>query len=345
MSAQILHKLKITKQMQRQMEKFKSDNAAYQEQNHDLREKLQVAEKTIEFLKSSDTSENKTEITRLSFDKQALETKMRKYAVRCQNLEDERYKIRSVLQSKKIPVSETDSLGDLVGALGDRITSLEEECCAMSRSENQASSYLVEIEKLRHHNQSLQSQVSDYRKKLDQVSRTEIQLKEDIRALKQQVESLQVEVQASHAAASEIEQKCNRKYQRLEQDQLQLVQALKTKKEELAKYKAEVKANRLKSAVPASTAKSGPSPSVSKKGTNDQQDAVPLVGKSAPSPSLVNLENSVNGAGKVSVDAASRRAAGSARKQPLGPRTRAPGLGESHPTGDENIQEGECKQS
>ena len=310
---QKLDKSKLTKDKVAALKKMKQENKETKEENEALRDKLRVAEQTLAELSATGSSGHTAEVTKLKFDKDALESKLRKYATHCQRLEEERDSVREVLRSKKVDKIDSSSIADIVVTLVDRLTSLEEECDALSRTESQASSFLVEIENLRQHNRTLQAQAADARRNSDQSSRSEIQLKETIRMLKQQVEASQKEIRDAQMCTAEVERKLNRGIQRLEHENLQILQDLKAKKEELAKCKAQLNAMRLRSS--ASTP-----------------------GKSLEAPvsqSKENVENRVR-------ESSSRPPRGSAMKVPRR-RPTVPGLGEALEENHENTQE--CKQS
>eukprot|EP00977_Amphora_coffeiformis_P003807 scaffold765_cov160-Amphora_coffeaeformis.AAC.8 len=315
---QRLEKSKLTKDKIAAMKKMKQENKETKEENDTLRGRLRVAEQTLAELAASGGEGHSAEATKLKFDKEALESKLRKYATHCQRLEEERDSVRTVLRTSKIPGADSSSVSDIVVTLVDRLTSLEEECDSLSRSENQANSFLVEIENLRQHNKDLRTNLSEANKKLDQLSRMEIQYNETKRALNAQKESNQKELTKLRAESGEQIRKLSRKIQRLESEYLQIIQDHKAKKEEAAKYKSELNAIRLRS------------PSVTASG--------PTV-KTGPSPLVQSKENSENTSVQLESGARPPRPVLSARKR----RHRTAGLGEALEENNENTQE--CAQS
>ena len=117
-------------------------------------------------------------ITELRFAKEALETKLRKYLSHCQRLEEEKASVLEVLRSSQQGASFDGDIPKSVVSLCDKLASLEEECETLSKSGNQASFYLSEVEQLRELNRSLQSQISDSSKRVDRLAQSEIELKE-----------------------------------------------------------------------------------------------------------------------------------------------------------------------
>ena len=332
-----LEKIKLTKEKLIAMKKMKREYKELKEEKEILRSRLRVAEETIASYTSSGGTEHSAEVTQLKFDKDALESKLRKYATHCQRLEEERDSIRKVLHSNKVLGADTESVADAVVTLVDRLTSIEEECDSLSRTESQASSYLVEIERLRQHNASLKSEISEMAKNLEKYSRLEMKLNESIRALKHQLDISQKEAKEAQDSACEVKRKHSRTIQRLEQENLQLHEAFKAKKNEAMKYKGELNAIKLLS--PSIPQANTVVPFVTQKNSDSQKSTTPNsrpTKTQGPSQVVQSKENSENGLNELGA----RPPRGSAHKSS---RRRAPGLGEALEANDENTQD--CKQS
>jgi centromeric protein E len=311
---QRLESVKLTKEKIEALKKLKKERSEALKENEKLRTNLRVAEQTLAALSSSSDSQgHNAETTKLKFDKEALENKLRKFATHCQRLEEERNSVRNTLRSRKVNGTDTSSIADLVVTILDRVTSLEEECDSLSRSESQASSFLVEIENLRQFNRSLQTQASEARQKLDQNSRMEVELKDQIRQLRKQVEATQYEANGVQSSASGVERKLTRRIQHLEQENLQIMQDLKAKKAEVHHHKAELTG--LRTRVPAGSSHNAKLP---------------------PASPAVSKENNHN---RATDSKPPRGSSTSTRKT----RRRTPGLGEALAPSEENTQE--CKTS
>ena len=129
---QKLEKVKLTKE---KMESFKKTK----KENEELKSKLEASERRIAKLNRETVlpsgQENDSEMASIRFANTALETKVRKYAAHCQRLEGEKADIRRALESVKIESVDDHDLARSVVILGDRITSLEQQLTAASKSE------------------------------------------------------------------------------------------------------------------------------------------------------------------------------------------------------------------
>ena len=272
-------------------------------------------------------------ITELRFAKEALETKLRKYLSHCQRLEEEKASVLEVLRSSQQGASFDGDIPKSVVSLCDKLASLEEECETLSKSGNQASFYLSEVEQLRELNRSLQSQISDSSKRVDRLAQSEIELKESLTSLRLEQDELRVRADRAQGTAESLENEKSRQVRYLEQENLQLMIDLKAIKKQLQKAKAELNMLRAKaldddtmdisSVAPPAPAQSRTKPKVKV--------------ERAPPSTPVDKENNEN-AERIASAKSSRRGWGSSLKS-----RRTPGLGESLEHGEENTQE--CKQS
>jgi len=323
-----------------------AEHAEGQQNLKDAHIKIEELEATLASM-SSDSGAS-AELSRLQFDKTALEHKLRKFASHCQHLEDEKSDILNVLRSSQRASVDDGDISKAIVSLCDRLASLEEECDSLSKADNLASSHLVEVEKLRAHNSSLQTQVSDSRKKVDRLLRSEIELKETIASLRHEQDELHRIADSARGTAENAESEKSRQVRYLEQENLQLMIDVKALKKQAKTLKNENNMLRTK-ALEDNTFDYGTGPVHAAGMPTDSRGIKPEQAKKPPAPNLVrrskrersstspDKENATN----IEVDhqSNSRRRVGSSRK----PIRKVPGLGEAFAENLENTQE--CKQS
>jgi uncharacterized protein (UPF0335 family) len=269
----------------------------------------------------------------LRFDKEALENKLRKYLSHCQRLEEEKVNVLDVLRSSQQGSVFDGDISKSVVSLCDKLASLEEECESLSKSENQASFYLNEVEQLRDNNSTLQSQISESRTRVDCLARSEIELKESLTSLRLEQDELRVRADRAQGTAESLENEKSRQVRYLEQENLQLMIDLKAIKKQLQSAKAELNMLRAKALDDDTMDISGlaaPAPTQARTKTK-------VVAERAPPSTPMDKENSEN-VGHIASAKSSKRGWGSSIKA-----RRTPGLGESVEQSEENTQE--CKQS
>jgi chromosome segregation ATPase len=271
----------------------------------------------------------------LRFAKEALETKLRKYLSHCQRLEEEKASVLEVLRSSQQGASFDGDIPKSVVSLCDKLASLEEECETLSKSGNQASFYLSEVEQLREHNSSLQSQISDSRKRVDRLAQSEIELKESLTSLRLEQDELRVRADRAQGTAESLENEKSRQVRYLEQENLQLMIDLKAIKKQLQNAKAEL--NMLRAKALDDDTMDITSSSVAPPVPAQSRTKPKVKAERAPPSTPVDKENSEN-AGRIASAKSSKRGWGSSLKS-----RRTPGLGESLEQSEENTQE--CKQS
>lgn len=269
----------------------------------------------------------------MRFDKEALETKLRKYLSHCQRLEEEKSSILQVLRSSKQGAAFDGDIPKSVVSLCDKLASLEEECEALSKSENQASFYLSEVEQLREHNSTLESQISDSRKRVDRLVRSEIELKESLTSLRLEQDELRVRADRAQGTAESLENEKSRQVRYLEQENLQLMIDLKAIKKQLQNAKAELNMLRAKALDDDTMDTIGLPPPATTQARSKPKVKVERAAPSTPH----DKENNEN-VEHIASAKSSRRGWGSNLKT-----RRTPGLGESLEQNEENTQE--CKQS
>ena len=314
-----LEEAKLTRDQYKALKKLKEEHADY-------KKKLKKAEKELKALREEKRTSDPaagledTELTKLRFDKEALENKLRKYASHCQHLEQERANMLHVLRTTKISDLAQNDLGKAIVNLCDKVTSLEEECDSLSKSESRASSVVDEVGQLREQNRSLHSQLDESRKKTDRLQRAETEFKEELATLRRELEKLRRDATDSRTSAESIESQKTRQVKYLERENLQLMKDLKTAKKKLQSAKAEINALRLQDS------------------DNTTMELSALKGRLA---SDVALDAKEELGDKESGANATKSPPPRASKSP--PPRNAPGLGQALPSCDDNTQE--CKQS
>jgi chromosome segregation ATPase len=308
----------------------------------EYKQKLEDTEKEVTKLKMRlssrapvDSPED-AQLTELRFDKEALENKLRKFLSHSQRLEEEKASILDVLRSSQEGSAVFD--GDIsksVISLCDKLASLEEECESLSKSENQASFYLQEVEQLREVNNTMQSQISESRKRVDRLVRSEIELKEALGSLRSEQDELRLRADRAQGTAESVETEKSRQVRFLEQENLQLLIDHKAIKKQLQNAKAELNMLRAKALDDDTMDISGlPAPTPNKARIRAK---VPV--ERAPPKTPTEKENSENVENVASAKRTSRGWGSSLKAR------RTPGLGESLTIekNEENTQE--CKQS
>ena len=278
-----------------------------------------------------------SELTKLRFDKEALENKFRKFAVHCQRLEDEKENILQVLGLTK---PDDDDIEKAVITLCDKVASLEKECDSLAKSEHRASASIVEADKLREKNSSLQSQVSDYQKKIDKLIRSEAEQRELIVSLRREQQELRGLADRARGNVESLESEKSNQLRYLEQENSQLMTSLRAAKRQLQDTKAEL--NIFRSQAAASIADVGAIPeqegSVAEKRsstTNRGRSTPGMKYPRTPGDKENSKNNSENPTGSKVLH---HNSMSSSRRT-----HRAAGLGEAFAATEENTQE--CKQS
>ncbi len=160
----------------------------------------------------ADTS---SEINELRFDKEALESKLRKFATHCQSLEDDKAAIVDALGSCNIHVHNGD-VTDAVIQLCDEKTSIQEAL------EKQSKNSKYEKEK-----QSMQRNIDQLTNKLNEYQQENSELEAQLQNMEKEMATGQSEEQRE-------------KLRFLEQENLQLMQDVKSTKRQLQAAREEV---------------------------------------------------------------------------------------------------------
>ena len=168
----------------------------------------------------------KTELSELRFDKEALESKLRKFASHCQRLEDEKASTIDALRSCDINFTHEDDINEAIITLCDQLAS------------KSARDSTGESERLKQENRSLMS-------KLESLSQSEKQLTSTVTRYQVEIEELKRSMRDSDDDASGVKSQMGRKLRFLEQENLQLMLDVKSSKKQLQNAREEVEMLRL----------------------------------------------------------------------------------------------------
>jgi len=332
---------KALKKMKKEHNQFESDIIKYKQQ-------LNLAKEEIASLRSGTESVavNSAEIETLQKVKNALEIKLRKYAAHCKELQEERMNVFEAVKSCAHGNNIGDEDDDIVGAIKcliKRLSSVEEECEALSSAESRASSYLMELDRLRDDNSTLEKNMTETQDRLGKLLAKESELLSDLKktneenkSLKEQRNDLQKMAKSAKKSAGDLESEKTRQVRYLEQENLQLMLDLKKARKDLQNAKAEL--------------------SALSQGANDGDDItidLPLLSKTSMDDFLVDKENvpsnlsyeiSTSGEASSTKKSPFRNVSKSSKQKSLTPKATAMSLGDRNV--DENDENpGECAQS
>ena len=234
---------------------FQEERAQFQKENERYKRKLAESESEINSLRAQSSGINRSkqtgeDITALRFEKEALETKLRKYLAYCKALEGDKSQIIDALRANKRQVVDDDFVGAVV-TLCDQLTSLEEECDALSSAEERVSSYLAETERLREQVSTLQMTLVESQNKLLDLARSESELSTQLKKAEKKYLSLRDEREKSRNRVganndAEVVPEKSRQVKYLEQENLQLMFDLKAVKKQLHAARSELDALRMR---------------------------------------------------------------------------------------------------
>jgi len=175
-----------------------------------------------------------SDITTLRFDKQALESQLKKSASHCQTLDEEKARCLKVLRAnKRSGTDDVDIVKAIVG-LCDHVASLEKERALLTQAANPSRSN-KEMEGLTEQISLLRSQLTETKKMLEWSRQTESENQHRIAKLEQD---------ALHT--QEALAKSGRKIQNLEQENLQCLHDNKELRRKYQAVKSELNVLRLK---------------------------------------------------------------------------------------------------
>jgi len=221
------------------------------------RQELAAANKTISDLQAKvlhvsrevSSTPSGDEMASMKFAKEALETKLRKYAAHCQYLENEKANIIDALTSVDGCDVHDGDISSAVVALCDKHSSLEEECEALMSAEKRASSHLSELDHLRETNSHLQTTASEAESNIARLVQSEADLTRKLNDAKEKVASLRSErdsLKAERGSVANLESEKSRQVKYLEQENLQLMLDLKNAKKQVKSARGQLDAMRMK---------------------------------------------------------------------------------------------------
>jgi len=165
-----LESTRLTNAQVKSLKKMKTEGQGHKERADVLGLEVQTLKKRISDLNISST-DSKDGV------RQALETKLRKYAIHCQKLEKEKGLIIDSIKS----IAENNSFSienDVAGAVSqicEKLAAVEDECSALSSAEKQAHSYILKIDHLNSEIKELKEKIGhlnnivlEHKKKLDE---------------------------------------------------------------------------------------------------------------------------------------------------------------------------------
>jgi hypothetical protein len=189
-------------------------------------------ESKLESLGNDGGSSLQVELSELRFDKEALESKLRKFAGHCQRLEDDRAGMIDALKSCNIDASLDDDINDAIISLCDKVASLEE---GKSRRSSGESKFL---QRLKEDNKILIS-------KIEKGAENEQHLEAKVSECKKRIEALETSVEDSNENANGTKSEMDRKLRFLEQENLQLMVDNKSTKKQLQGAREEIEMLRM----------------------------------------------------------------------------------------------------
>lgn len=174
-------------------------------------------------------------LTTLRFDKEALESKLRKFASKCQHLEDEKMRILHTFKSAKIEFAD-DNIEKAIVSLCDKVASLEEECDCLAKFKNKSFANEVELTTLKHHNTERNNKITELQRKIDNLKCIESEHKNALSSLTENSTKLRHDVDNARQEADSSQNQL--KY--LEQENLQLMMDYKAAKQKIHSLKADI---------------------------------------------------------------------------------------------------------
>ena len=214
-----------------------------------LRIKLKDTEKELKSLRSEsqkDFVENKSNAV--------LGTKLRKYAEHCQRLEAEKATIIDVIKSSSVACLQEmiehpdEDISSSILSVCERLQSVERECRDLSKYKEKAISCTKELELLRCDNEKLEKNMTNMEENVEKLRTSETSLisklnsaEKHLNDLRKQRNDLQKMVKNAKGNAADLQTEKGRQVRYLEQENLQLMQELKTAKRDLQKIKAKLK--------------------------------------------------------------------------------------------------------
>lgn len=176
----------------------------------------------------------KSEISELRFDKEALESKLRKFATHCQRLEDDKAGMADALKSCNVDIEAYGSdISEAIIHLCDRLTSVEEahRKSKISRSLDMQNSLAAENNQLR--------------QRLEEVSSSENRMAEKLRTATREAEESKKALELHNPETSFTSTDTGNKLRYLEQENLQLMVDIRATKKQLQAAREELESIRM----------------------------------------------------------------------------------------------------
>lgn len=188
------------------------------------------------------SSDNLNEMKALKKSKTVLEQKLRKYATYCQNLERDKDAIveslRAILPEDRSSLVEEDVVSSVDDVI-QRLRDAEDECEAVKNSEERATSYLMEADRLRETNAALENGMAVTEEKISELMQINEKCQVDLRdaedkisALRKEKESFKELAVTAKGNANDIEAENEGKIRFLTQENHKLYMDLKKLRQE-----------------------------------------------------------------------------------------------------------------
>lgn len=168
----------------------------------------------------------RTEASELRFDKEALESKLRKFAAHCQRLEDDKAGAIDALRSCDIDVEQEGDINDAIISLCDKLAS------------KSGREFNAEIDRLQQDNKTLQARIERLTKADEVVAKKADGYQREIKDLKRTMTDKNDDVSGARSEMS-------RKLRFLEQENLQLMLDVKSTKKQLQTAREELEMLRM----------------------------------------------------------------------------------------------------
>ncbi len=183
--------------------------------------------------KDSSNDGNSEEIDKLKDDLQQSNIKLRKYVKHCDLLKQEKESIEDAISCCNIDDLKGNSLAEKVVSLCEKLKSTEEECNALAKSEEKASEYLTKLDSLRKQHDDLQAQLEREKEYKVNLVRAE----KRIASLLKEQESLRTLADSAKGSASDLHNELSRQIEFLQNENLQLIEELKSTRKALTETK------------------------------------------------------------------------------------------------------------
>lgn len=240
-----IHLILLLLSLQDERTQFMAEVKEYKQRVEELESRIPRRTGLQERFDSGTNQSN--EIEKLQDDLRQCENKLRKYVQHSERLESERKQVFDSIASFHLGDVVGDSMIDMVLSICKKLTSVEEECAALSDSETKAAEYLIELDSLRDKYSALEFEVQGFADKDEKMASALAECKDNLKkaqgkinALLKENESLKAIAERAKGNISELQSERRRLTQYLENENLQLGDELKRTKKELSDTKAEI---------------------------------------------------------------------------------------------------------